>query len=37
MIFPHFLRLEIAKWQRDSCEVDEERSSNVDVVVELIH
>jgi hypothetical protein len=29
-----FLRLELAKRQKHSCEADEEKSGNVDVVVE---
>ena len=32
-----FWRLEIATLQKYICEVDEERSGNVDVVVESIH
>ena len=36
-IFFQFWRLEIATLQKYTCEVDEERSGNVDVVVESIH
>ena len=32
--FENFSRLEIATGQKYSCEVDEEKSGNVDVVVE---
>ena len=35
--FFQFWRLEIATLQKYICEVDEERSGNVDIVVELIH
>ena len=35
--FSQFWRLEIATLQKYICEVDEERSGNVDVVVESIH
>jgi len=34
MSFEQFSHLEIAAGQRHSCEVDEEKSDNVDVVVE---
>ena len=36
-LFFQFWRLEIATLQKYTCEVDEERSGNVDVVVESIH
>ena len=36
-LFVQFWRLEIATLQKYTCEVDEERSGNVDVVVESIH
>ena len=35
--FFQFWRREIATFQKHTCEVDEERSGNVDVVVESIH
>ena len=37
MFFFQIWRLEIATLQKHTCEVDEERSGNVDVVVELNH
>ena len=37
MSFENSLRLEIAKLQKYSCEVDQEKSGHVDVVVELIN
>jgi hypothetical protein len=37
MSFENLLRLALAKLQKYSCEVDEEKSGHVDVVVELIN